>query len=102
MQQQDLSSPGVSDKYKAAADIASKALGGVVAICRAGASVVELCEFGDSVVDKMCAAAAKASKVDAGVAFPTCVSVNEIAGSFSPLKGHLATIKAGDVVKMCV
>jgi len=34
------------------------------------------------------------------VAFPTCVSVNELLGHFSPLKGESRTLKAGDVAKI--
>merc|ERR1711865_452041 len=35
-----------------------------------------------------------------GVAFPTCISVNEIVGHYSPLKGEGRVLKAGDVAKI--
>merc|ERR1719408_964163 len=35
-----------------------------------------------------------------GIAFPTCISVNEIIGHFSPLQGEGRQLKAGDVVKV--
>merc|ERR1711865_385500 len=35
-----------------------------------------------------------------GVAFPTCISVNEIVGHYSPLKGESRLLKAGDVAKI--
>ena len=41
-------------------------------------------------------------KIEKGPAFPTCISVNEICGHFSPLKseGIDHIIKDGDIVKM--
>jgi methionine aminopeptidase len=50
--------------------------------------------------DRQAAKAFKASKVDKGIAFPTCVSVNECVGNHSPSKGDGGVIKAGDAVKM--
>ena len=35
-----------------------------------------------------------------GVAFPVCISVNEVAGHFSPMKQDTMSIKAGDLVKI--
>lgn len=46
------------------------------------------------------AKAFKSSKVEKGIAFPTCVSVNECVGNHSPTKGDGGVIKAGDAVKM--
>ncbi len=34
------------------------------------------------------------------MAFPTCVSINEVCGHFSPLHGDTTTIKEGDLVKL--
>merc|ERR1719164_368289 len=42
----------------------------------------------------------KDKKIEKGVAFPTCISVNEIVGHFSPLKGESRQLKAGDVAKI--
>jgi len=39
-------------------------------------------------------------KIEKGLAFPTCVSVNEIVGHYSPLKSEPAHLKPGDVVKI--
>lgn len=38
--------------------------------------------------------------MEKGVAFPTCVSVNDVIGHFSPLKGESKVLKAGDVAKI--
>merc|ERR1719277_1129277 len=42
----------------------------------------------------------KDKKIEKGVAFPTCVSVNELVGHFSPLKGESRKLKEGEVVKV--
>merc|ERR1719219_1664192 len=38
--------------------------------------------------------------IEKGIAFPTCVSVNEIAGHFSPLRGESRGLIPGDLVKV--
>jgi len=42
----------------------------------------------------------KDKKIEKGIAFPTCISVNEIVGHFSPLKGESRILQAGDVCKI--
>jgi len=39
-------------------------------------------------------------KIEKGIAFPTCVSVNEVCGHFSPLKSEPVNLKDGDLVKI--
>ena len=38
--------------------------------------------------------------MDKGIAFPLCISVNEVCGHFSPLKEESTKLKNGDVVKI--
>jgi len=38
--------------------------------------------------------------MEKGIAFPTCISCNEICGHFSPLKSEPAFLKEGDVAKI--
>lgn len=42
----------------------------------------------------------KTKKVERGIAFPTCISVNNIVGHHSPLKDESFALQAGDVVKI--
>merc|ERR1712137_1131278 len=42
----------------------------------------------------------KDKKIEKGIAFPTCISVNELCGHFSPLKGESRKLAAGDVAKV--
>lgn len=42
----------------------------------------------------------KGRKVDKGVAYPTCICVNDIVCHFSPMRGASSTLVAGDVAKV--
>lgn len=42
----------------------------------------------------------KSKKLERGIAFPTCVSVNHIFGHFSPLSDESAQLQEGDVAKI--
>lgn len=58
--------------------------------CVAGARVIDLCKLGDGIVTDMTAQIYRAKKggrtIEKGIAFPTCVSVNECVCHFSPLE----------------
>lgn len=42
----------------------------------------------------------KTKKLERGISFPTCLSINEVAGNFSPLADESTALKAGDLVKI--
>lgn len=100
----DLSNPDVTTKYRTAGDIVNKALQKVVEASVDEADIVMLCEMGDKIMEeetgKLYNKKVKDKKIEKGIAFPTCVSVNEIVGHFSPMKGESRTLKVGDVVKI--
>lgn len=97
----DLSNSDVVTKYKTAADIVNKSLAGVISQCTNGKAVVEICKFGDGIIEGLCATAYKSKKMEKGIAFPTCVSVNECVGHYSPLLADESVVlKTGDVVKI--
>mmetsp|Transcript_23913 Transcript_23913/g.75785 ORF Transcript_23913/g.75785 Transcript_23913/m.75785 type:complete len:393 (-) Transcript_23913:176-1354(-) len=100
----DLSNPDVTTKYRAAGDIINKALQKVVEACVVDADIATLCEMGDKIMEeevgKIFNKKEKGRKVEKGIAFPTCVSVNELIGHFSPMKGESRQLKAGDVAKV--
>lgn len=64
--------------------------------------MVEICEFGDTVIERQCAMGFKSKKIEKGVAFPTCVSINETVCHYSPFVSESIELKLGDSVKMCV
>jgi curved DNA binding protein len=96
----DLSNPDVVTKYRAASDIANQSLKAVIAMCKPGADVTEVCTFGDKVIEGQCAKIFKSKKIEKGVAFPTCLSLNECVCHFSPYEVDSVTLKAGDRVKV--
>jgi methionine aminopeptidase len=97
----DLSDPEIVTKYRLAGDIATKALAKVLSLIEAGASPLALCEAGDALIVEACGQVYSKSKIEKGVAFPTCISVNHCAGHFSPLPGEDGEpLAAGDVVKV--
>eukprot|EP00270_Netrium_digitus_P020824 TRINITY_DN866_c0_g1_i1.p1 TRINITY_DN866_c0_g1~~TRINITY_DN866_c0_g1_i1.p1 ORF type:complete len:399 (-),score=164.36 TRINITY_DN866_c0_g1_i1:202-1398(-) len=98
----DLSNNDVVTKYKLSAEIVNKALAAVIAEAKVGAKVVDLCEKGDNVITELSANVFKNAKkkIERGVAFPTCVSLNNTVCHFSPLNDNETKLAAGDVAKI--
>ena len=72
-------------------------------LCVAGADVYTVCMAVDTLIDEELRKvynSKKTKKMERGIAFPTCVSVNETMGHFSPLKDDSFALKEGDVAKM--
>jgi len=73
----------------------------VIAKCVANSSVSDICAFGDNLIEQEVKKVfTKDKKMEKGVAFPTCISVNSIVGHLSPLKSEDHQIKENDVVKI--
>jgi methionine aminopeptidase len=70
--------------------------------CTAGSSVREICEFGDQlIVEETSKVFKKEKELKKGIAFPTCVSVNNCICHFSPIASEPDCIlKDGDMVKV--
>lgn len=92
--------PSTIDKYKSAAEIANRVLAAVVQEAVPGKKIVDLCAFGDKAIADQTASIYNKEKIEKGIAFPTCVSVNNCAGHFSPLLNDTAVIAEGDLVKV--
>lgn len=95
--------PAVFDKHKTAATIAQDVLKHLMKLCVPGADIADICSEGDRKIDEGVAKVytSKKSKVtEKGIAFPTCISVNEICGHFSPLKDESKKLADGDLVKI--
>lgn len=101
----DLSNSDVCTKYQEAAKIVNLTLEGLVGQCIPGAKVIDLCEFGHTVMEaqaaKLYTKKVDGKLVDRGVAFPVCISVNDIVCNHSPLPtDETEPLKAGDIVKI--
>jgi len=92
----------VVTKYKMAAEITNKILKELVAASLPSASVRELCMLGDRrLTEETGKAFKKDKKMTKGIAFPTCLSVNNCICHFSPLVSESDVVLAdGDVVKI--
>jgi len=90
----------VLQKYQSAAQIANETMSVLIKECVEGKSIFELCELGDKTIVEKVKTPFKKLKLAKGVAFPTCVSVNEIVSHFSPIFEEKLTIKNGDVVRI--
>jgi len=79
----------------------------VIEACAEDADIGELCEMGDKLMEAETGKLynkkdKEGNKIPKGVAFPTCVTVNELVGCYSPFKGESTKLKAGDVAKLDV
>ena len=85
----DLSNSDVTTKYQEASKIVNLALTGLISQCIPGASILEICNFGTTIINTQCAKLytkkVNGVNVERGVAFPVCVSVNDVICNFSPL-----------------
>lgn len=65
-----------------------------------GSKIFELCLFSDLQINEELAKVYNKKPVFKGLAFPTCISANEICGHNAPLVEDSAPIKEGDLVKI--
>eukprot|EP00216_Chloropicon_sp_CCMP2111_P003260 CAMPEP_0198243454 /NCGR_PEP_ID=MMETSP1446-20131203/27880_1 /TAXON_ID=1461542 ORGANISM="Unidentified sp, Strain CCMP2111" /NCGR_SAMPLE_ID=MMETSP1446 /ASSEMBLY_ACC=CAM_ASM_001112 /LENGTH=387 /DNA_ID=CAMNT_0043927271 /DNA_START=41 /DNA_END=1204 /DNA_ORIENTATION=- len=100
----NLANSDVVTKYKAAAEITNGALALVISECKPGASVVDLCSMGDAhlekEIEKVFNKPTKEGAIEKGIAFPTCISINNVCGHFSPMETDETVVREGDVVKI--
>jgi curved DNA binding protein len=94
-------------KYKTAADIVNHVTKKLVELIVEGAKVIDLCIEGDKLIEQGTGAvynkAVKGVKITKGVAFPTCISVNNAVAHFSPLASDpqaAQVLAKDDVVKL--
>ncbi len=74
---------------------------GVIEFLAPGKLIADVCEFGDHLIEQLVGNVYKTKKtMEKGIAFPTCVSVNECVGHYSPLKSESKSLADGDSVKM--
>ena len=102
----DISNNDVCTKYREAGKIVNLALHGLILQVKPGVKVLDLCKFGDTVITQKCGTIyqkkVKGRAIEKGVAFPTCVSVNECVCHNSPLDSDVPgdTLSSGDLVKL--
>jgi len=74
----------------------------VLAELQEGKIITDVCVVGDKFIEEATAKVYNKHKTDKGIAFPTCISVNNVVGHYAPLlSDEKVALKKGDVVKMC-
>ena len=71
--------------------------------CTDGADIYEVCQKVDAFIEEELGktfSSKKSKKLERGIAFPCCISVNEVCGHFSPLKDDSYKLKMEDLVKV--
>ena len=73
--------------------------------CKAGANIADICTLGDKTLEekigKVYNKLENGQKVTKGIAFPTCVSTNDICGHYAPLKPEESmSLEEGDLIKI--
>eukprot|EP00388_Colpodella_angusta_P010996 GDKJ01028392.1.p1 GENE.GDKJ01028392.1~~GDKJ01028392.1.p1 ORF type:complete len:378 (-),score=112.29 GDKJ01028392.1:73-1179(-) len=105
----DISNPAVCTKYTTAAEVVNRTLKDVVAMCVDGAKIIDICVFGDNQLETEFGKLYNKKGTDGefplkGIAYPVCITVNELCGAFSPVPWEAAdaakTLKSGDLVKI--
>ena len=94
--------PKILDKYQAACGVADKALKHVIELCVPEADISEVCAAGDAFIEEELKKvySGKSKKIERGIAFPTCINVNELCLHYAPLKDESKALKEGDVAKI--
>lgn len=87
------------NKYKTAGKIASSVLDKLIDVTTIGTNVYDICKLSDALIMDEVYAVYTDIKFK-GIAFPTSVSINNIAGYFSPLPNDKTVINNGDLVKL--
>ncbi|GBE59659.1 proliferation-associated 2g4 [Babesia ovata] len=99
----DLSNSDIVTKYRTASSIANATLQKVIAEIKTGASLKALCKLGDDMLlqetAKVYNKKENGRKIEKGIAFPTCIAINELCDYFSPVEDG-ACIADGDMVKI--
>jgi methionine aminopeptidase len=68
-----------------------------------GADIYKVCQEGDLFIEeelKKIFNNKKSKKLERGIAFPTCISVNNICGHFSPMADESVLLQEGDLAKI--
>jgi len=87
-------------KYKIAAEIVNETLKVIVASIAVGSKILVSCQLGDDTITEKLKKVYGKGNIEKGIAFPTCISVNNCVGHFSPLPESEEVFKEGDLIKI--
>lgn len=95
-----IENPNVVNKYREAASIAKNSLLKLIDLCTPGVSIHELCLKGDKLIEEGLGQVFTNAAIEKGIAVPTCISVNNICGYYSPIPEESSVLSQGDLVKI--
>jgi len=81
----------------------AEALKKAVELAIVGADIYTVCQTVDQYIEAEVVkvfSSKKAKKMERGIAFPCCISVNHVMGHYSPLADESTRLREGDVAKM--
>lgn len=91
----------VVTKYKTSAEICNKALDLAIKSCKDGELVIKVCSEVDKFINDECGKIWKKKQYKKGIAFPTCISINNVVGHFCPVEADdKSKMSNGDVLKI--
>jgi len=95
--------PAILDKYKAAAQVTNAALARLIPLLTVGSDIHKLCQESDKFMEEELRKVfnnKKSKKLERGIAFPTCISVNNVFGHYSPMADETQALQEGDIAKI--
>jgi len=96
----NLEDNAVLNKYKMAAEIVQKIVKELIVKCQPGVNIYDICAYGDQrVTEETSSVFKKEKEMKKGIAYPTCVSRNNIVGNFAPEQSS-DILEGGDLVKI--
>jgi curved DNA binding protein len=75
----------------------------VISLSVVGADIHQVCQAGDKFIEEELRKIfnnKKSKKLERGIAFPTCISVNNVLGHYSPMSDESQVLQEGDVAKI--
>lgn len=95
--------PVILEKYRAAATIADMGLKKAFEMAQVGADIFTICQAVDTMMEEECSKvfnSKKTKKLERGIAFPCCISVNNCVGHYSPFGDESVKLAEGDLAKI--
>ena len=98
-----IETPAILDKHKAAGEVTNAALKKAISLCVVNGDIHTICVTVDKFMEdelKKVFSNKKSKKLERGIAFPCCITVNHLCGHYSPLPDESSQLNEGDVAKI--
>lgn len=93
-----------ANKYRMAADVCNQSMYALAEHIFNGGytqhSIGELCAMGDEIIESRLSKVYNRPSCEKGVAFPTCISVNNVSSGYAPQSDSDERLNEGDLIKL--